>query len=288
MLSYLEKHEKSTKSKDEIHFYISSGGNAGLACITAALALHCKASVVVPTSTEEFMINKLWEAGGTEVIVHGDSWFDADKYLRETVMAKATERGHAAIYVPPFDHSLVWEGAATMIDEIREQMSEKPDAIICSVGGGGLFAGVMLGIDRAGWDKEKAVQVLAVETRGADSLAQSVAKGELVTLPGITSVAKSLGAVRVAKHPFEQALRDHVATVVVEDAEACSACLNLANDQRYLVEPACGASLAPVYNGRLKDDLKDFSPDTKVVVIVCGGSAITLDKLEGYKKQFAL
>jgi L-serine/L-threonine ammonia-lyase len=233
------------------------------------------------------MINKLWEAGGTDIIVHGDSWFDADQYLRETVMVKAAERGEAAIYVPPFDHPLIWEGAATMIDEVKDQMPDKPDAIICSVGGGGLFSGIMLGIDRVGWDRDKAVQVLAVETRGADSLAQSVEKRELVTLAGITSVAKSLGAVRVAENTFKQALRDHVATVVVEDAEACSACVNLANDQRYLVEPACGASLALVYNGKLKEYVEEFGPESKVVVVVCGGSAITLDKLDEYRKGFA-
>jgi len=37
------------------------------------------------------------------------------------------------------------------------------------------------------------VPVVVCETKGADSLNQSIAKGEAITLPAITSVAKSLG-----------------------------------------------------------------------------------------------
>lgn len=286
MRAYLRQNGNATPTDQHIHFYSSSGGNAGLACVTAAIFLKCKASVVVPTSTDQDMIAKLKEAGAMEIIVHGDSWFYADKYLRETVMVAAEERGETTVYVPPFDHPLIWEGASTMVDEISGQMEERPDAIVCSVGGGGLFSGIMLGLDRHGWNTGDPVQVLAVETRGADSLAQSVVKGELITLPGITSVAKTLGAVKVAENAFRQALRENVSTVVVEDSEACSACWHFADHQRHLVEPACGASLALIFNGALKRYVKDFGPGSKVVFIVCGGSGISMEKLDAYRRQY--
>jgi len=234
------------------------------------------------------MISKIREAGGTDIISYGETWFHADKYLRETVMAAAEERGETAIYVPPFDHHLVWEGASTMVDEISKQMEMQPDAIVCSVGGGGLFSGIMIGVDRNGWGAGDPTQVLAVETNGADSLAQSIEKRELITLPTITSIAKSLGAVTVAPNAFKQALRDNVSSVVVEDSEACSACLQFSDHHRHLVEPACGASLALIYNGTLKDHVKEFGPDSKVVFIVCGGSAVSLEKLDGYRKTYGL
>lgn len=286
MLSFLQQHQNATPNDQNIHFYSSSGGNAGLACVTAAVSLQCKASVVVPTSTDQDMITKLQEAGGTEIIIHGDSWLYADKYLRETVMEAAKERGETVIYVPPFDHPLIWEGASTMVDEIVDQMEERPDAIVCSVGGGGMFSGIILGLDRHGWSVGEPVQVLTVETNGADSLAQAVAKKEWITLPAITSVAKTLGALRVAENAFKQALRENVSPVVVEDAEACSACWHFANDQRYLVEPSCGASLSLIYNGALEKHIKNFGPDTKVVFIVCGGSGISLEKLDSYKRDY--
>lgn len=232
------------------------------------------------------MVARLRAAGASDVIVYGSSWIDADRYLREVVMPKAEETGEKAIYVPPFDHPDIWTGAATMIPEIRKQMpnGERPDAIVCSVGGGGLFAGIMQGLQDTNWSQS--VRVLAVETFGAESLAQSVRRGELVTMPGITSVAKSLGAVRVAEQAFKEAMKPNVSTVVIEDAEACASSWRLADDERILVEPACGASVALAYDGRLKKYLKGFSSQSKVVIVVCGGSRINLQMMADYRQQF--
>lgn len=72
--------------------------------------------------------------------------------------------------------------------------------MVVSVGGGGLLSGVVQGLHRNGWGH---VPVLAVETLGADSLAQSVAAGQRITLPAITSVATSLGARQVCAQAFE-------------------------------------------------------------------------------------
>ena len=47
----------------------------------------------------------------------------------------------------------------------------KPDVVVLSVGGSGLLSGVVEGLHRNGWID---VPVIAVETEGADSLAQSV------------------------------------------------------------------------------------------------------------------
>lgn len=232
------------------------------------------------------MVAKLTAAGATEVISHGASWQNADDHLRAVVIPKAHERGEEGVYIPPFDHEAIWEGAGSMVEEIMRQMpdGDKPDAIVCSVGGGGLLAGVMNGLDRVGWAGE--VQVLATETRGADSLAQALKVRELIALPGITSIATSLGAVRVARKAFEEAQRKNVRSVVLEDAEACMGCWRLADDERILVEPACGVSVALCYDGRLARLVPGFNKESKVVVVVCGGSRITLDMLQEYKRVY--
>ena len=255
--------------------------------MTAAVALGYRSTIAVPESTEASMVAKLRAAGASEVVVHGSNWFVTDAYLREVVMPKAEEMGEQPIYVPPFDHDDVRAGAATMIPEIRKQMpdGETPDAIVCSVGGGGLFSGIVQGVEQAGWHLGY-TRVLAVETQGADSLAQAVEQGELVKLSEITSVAKSLGAPTVAQQSFEDALKPYATNMVIEDAEACASAWRFADDERILVEPACGASVALAYDGRLKKYLKGFSPETKVVIIVCGGSRIDLKMMEAYRRQF--
>lgn len=278
--------EQDPTDERPLHFYSSSAGNAGLACVTAATSLGYPSSVVVPTSTDDGTIAKLRAAGASEVISLGDSWFFADQHLREVVIPAAEKRGEKGIYIHPFDRLAIWEGASTMVDEIKSQMpgGERPNAVVCSVGGGGLFSGIMMGLDRVGWGEQ--VRVVPVETLGADSLAQSLEKQELVTLPGITSIATSLGAIQVAENAFKEARRSNVTSVVVEDAEACSACWRFLDDERILVEPSCGASVVLAYDGRLKAYLKDLSPDSKVVIIVCGGSKISLDILNKYRETY--
>ncbi len=269
-----------------MHFYSSSAGNAGLACVTAATSLGYASSVIVPLGTDDATVSKLLAAGAREVIPHGESWFFADQYLREVAIPAAEARGEKGVYIHPFDHPAIWEGASTMVEEMAGQMpdGERPDAIICSVGGGGLFSGIMKGLDRVGWGED--VRVLPVETLGADSLAQSLQRTELITLPAITSIASSLGAIRVAENAFKEAQRLTVTSVVLDDAEACAACWRFLDDERILVEPACGASIALAYDQRLRRYLKDFSRQSKVVIVVCGGSKISLEMLNKYKEKY--
>ena len=223
------------------------------------------------------MIAKIKNAGATDVIQTGISWAEADAYLREELLTKDTN----GVYVPPFDHKDVWDGAATMIEELVEE----PDAIVCSVGGGGLFCGVMGALERRGWDD---VKVLALETKGAESLHKSLEKGWLIRLEKITSIATSLGATKVAKEAFAYGQRKNVISAVLEDREAVMGCWRLADDERFLVEPACGVNVALCYDGRLKKLLPDLSPDSQVVIVLCGGVNVTLELLMEWREKFGL
>ena len=243
-------------------FASSSGGNAGLAVAHAGRLLGVPVKVVVPMATTE-RAKALIAEQGAEVIVHGASWTEADAWLREHLAPDDA-------YIHPFDDPLLWAGHASLVDEIAAA-GVRPDAVVCSVGGGGLMCGVIEGLRRNGWSE---VPVLALETRGADSLAQSLAAGELVTLPAITSIATSLGARRVAQQAFDEARRHAVRSVVVSDREAVEGCLALAREVRVIVEPACGASVVPL----LRDDAA-LGDATCVVVVVCGGVSATYEQL---------
>ena len=80
--------------------------------------------------------------------------------------------------------------------------------------------GIMQGVEQAGWD----TKIVASETVGASSLATSLAAGELVTLDGINSIAKSLGAARVSETVYNACKtlpKEKFESVVVTDAEVC-------------------------------------------------------------------
>ncbi|KAK4138704.1 tryptophan synthase beta subunit-like PLP-dependent enzyme [Trichocladium antarcticum] len=294
-----------SNNPDKVHFYCSSGGNAGLACATTAATLARPATIVVPTSTSPFMMGKLRELGAA-VVQKGASWAEADAYLRATFLQTEGESGSGSVYVPPFDHPDVWAGAATLMDEVAVEMARLGgsrkvlDAVVCNVGGGGLLNGIMEGLERRGKGMARpgaggVVRVLAVETVGADSLNASVRAGELVTLPGITSIATSLGARRVSEKSWEwvQKAGPGLISSTVTDREAAVGCVRFLDDARILIEASCGATLATLYNGDLRRYLGDGLTDAEwaernVVVVVCGGSNISWEILEEYKKTFGI
>ncbi|OAK99624.1 tryptophan synthase beta subunit-like PLP-dependent enzyme [Phaeosphaeriaceae sp. SRC1lsM3a] len=279
---FLRSHLARSNDRESLHFYISSGGNAGLACASAAVLLGARATIVVPISASAYMIAKLRAAGAEDVIQVGASWVEADTHLREVVMAEAREKGETTVYVPPFDAQEVWDGHSTLVAEVLEQLEGPPDAIVCSVGGGGLFSGIMQGLDAANMSD---VKVLAVETEGAHSLALSLEQGCLSTLPAITSIATSLGARTVAAKAYEYAQRDSVESVVLKDGDAMEGCVRFADDERIMVEPACGVSTALCYKDRLRARLPDLTGESKVVIVICGGSNITTELLHDWAKH---
>jgi len=100
-----------------------------------------------------------------------------------------------------------------------------------------------------------------------------------VTLDAITSVATSLGARCVAARALQWARERPVESVLVSDADALDACERFLADHRLLVEPACGASLAPAYGAH--DALAGFG---RVLVIACGGATATIDQIRAWAR----
>lgn len=388
ILSHLVKPENANRP---VHFYASSGGNAGLAAVCAARSLGYPCTVVVPLSTKPLMVQKLRTAGAADVIQHGETFSEAGEYMRAVIM-KTVEPDEspdvAKIALHPFDNEPIWEGNSTIVDELVNQLPPavgedeehthrgRPlpvDAVICSVGGGGLLNGLVMGIERhrsmqkrsnkllAASGSSDALQtnpihLLAIETKGTDSLAAAVAQNSLVSLPKITSQATSLGAIRVSEKTFEYATSPPagiaVHSAVLSDADAARGVLRLVDDERLLVELACGvcveaavgdagkaavSSSSPVSaslerkrkrptednpsrdegygddrlsatenesggedsvpNGssvsasssplqsKLKQLVPDLNADSRVVIVVCGGSNVTIDSAVEWRKM---
>jgi len=245
----------------------SSGGNAGIAVAYAGRRLGLPVVVVVPETTKEWP-KTLIRRQGAEVVVHGTSWMEANDYLMSL-------RQPTDAFIHPFDDQLLWDGHASMIVEAAEQ-APKPDAVVLSVGGGGLMSGVLQGMHAVGWQE---VPLVAVETRGADSLNAAITAGGLVTLDAITSLATSLGARRVSERAFEWTKQHPVVAATVSDAEAVRACLDVAKEHRLIVEPACGAAVAAT----LKREVPVLRSAKRVLVILCGGACATYEDLVAWR-----
>ena len=240
-------------------FVSSSGGNAGLAVAYAGRKLGVPVTVVVPeTATER--AKELIRMEQARVIVHGAAWDQSHSYA-QTLASASTPLIH------PFDDPLLWEGHASLVDEVA-QAGLRPGLLVCSVGGGGLLQGMLTGLDRQGWQD---TAVLAVETEGAASFAAAFQAGHPVTLPAMKTIANSLASSRVCDAVVQSALSHIVRSALVSDAQALSACQRFAHDHRILVEPACGAALAALY-----ETPQAVGDAQSVLVVVCGGVGVIL------------
>lgn len=249
-------------------FICASGGNAGIAVAYSGRKLQIPVNVIVPKTTSQKAIQAIADHGAS-VRVFGDSYQQAHQ--------KALELLHKENrYIHAYDDPLVWDGHATLVDEVKKE-GLRPDGIVLAVGGGGLLCGVAEGLKRNKWED---IPILAVETVGAHALAYSLEANKLLSLEKISSIATTLGASQVASKAFEVATSQAVESCVVTDKQAVRACLQFHQEQQSVVEPACGAALSAVYEGH------SFLEDKKnILVIVCGGSGSSLEQLQKWEKE---
>ncbi len=243
-------------------FISSSGGNAGLAVAFAGRRLSVPVIVVVPETASARAVQFIG-LEDAQVIVHGKNLNEAHNHALSLVQKNDA-------YIHPFDDSLIWNGHASIIDEVLHA-GLKPDAVVLSVGGGGLLCGVIEGLIR---NRGSDVPVIAVETEGADSYAKSLTAGYLVELSEILSIATTLGARIVCEQALAYAKKHHIESVVLPDKMAVSASLQFLQDHGVVVEPACGVALAAVY-----EKTPELSGYKTLLVIVCGGVGSTVDHL---------
>ncbi|KAI0648192.1 tryptophan synthase beta subunit-like PLP-dependent enzyme [Trametes meyenii] len=310
-VSHFAQHALRTHGPD-VHLMIASSGNAGLAAAHAANALGLRCTVFLPRGISQANIDTIRRAGA-EVVTEGDYYVQALQLARKTVQETPN-----AIMVPGYDNPVLWEGHASMVHEIQRQLPPgvKPNAVICSFGGGGLAGGIIEGCKAVGWDD---VPLVTAETHGSSCFYQTLSlnegpfAGDVASRPAregttatwnaehevtvahlahLTSRASSLGASSSSPAVVRKALdrTGAVRSVCVTDEMTMQAAVNFAEDHKVLVELACAATLACAYNPNV---LRKVVPevttteDSTIVLIVCGGFKITLAEMEEYRRDIA-
>ncbi|MFX1283766.1 MAG: threonine/serine dehydratase [Promethearchaeota archaeon] len=243
----------------------ASGGNHGLGVCYAGKELNSPVVVFLPSKTAKEKIEKIKQWGG-KTILYGEAWDEANQ------KAQKYAQDEGLTYVHPFDDLEVVRGQGTIALELLDQ-NPYLDAIIASVGGGGLISG--LGIVARQMKPE--IKIWGVETIGCDAVTQSFRKGYPVRLPAITSIADTLGA----KQTTEDTLTRIKAVVndmqTVTDEEALDALLLMLESEKILVEPATSCSIAALLQNKF-----DVTNVEKICIILCG-SNVSLRQLKEWK-----
>jgi len=189
-------------------------------------------------------------------------------------------------FVHPYDNPAIWEGHSVIVEEIQDDLKgRRPACIAMSVGGGGMLMGILLGMEKAGW---KDVPILALETEGCECFHLSLKEGRIVDVEP-RSIAKTLGCRTPAPKLMEKVKEFNIISHVVPDSLAATGCVQLADDHGLMVEPSCGVTVSSVYSQLLPGIMEDQGYDSKagpLVLIMCGGSDITLDILQSYRDKY--
>lgn len=273
------------------HVFASSGGNAGLAAAVASSELQIPCTVVVSKATRPRLVEKI-KSYGARVIVYGRHWKEADTYMRENLMKQVNTETHEPIYTHPFDNPLIWEGHSYMVDEILNSLknlnisADEVKGIVCSFGGGGLYNGIIKGLEKHNLAEQ--VPVVCAETKGTDVLRASLIADKLVEFAEIKSCATSLGTANISSVAFENVKKYSSKSAVVSDKDVIETCLQFSKDTNIVTEPGCGATLYFGYNPhRLQEILgTQFKEDDYVILIGCGGSSTNLKELQELSRSY--
>ena len=232
---------------------VASGGNAGIATALAARALGVPAEVFVPSVSSPAKRARL-AALGARVVIAGDVYAEA----LEACEARQRETG--ALMTHAYDQPEVVAGAGTLARETEMQLGSTPDAVLVSVGGGGLVGGI------AAWFAGR-TRVIALEPELAPTLYRARAAGAPVDVPVGGIAADSLGARRIGRIAWEVA-QQHVAAAELLTDDAIRAAQHFMwSELKLAVEPAAALPLAALQSGIVRPRAGD-----RVVLVICGAN----------------
>jgi len=168
------------------------------------------------------------------VVLHGDSYSDADEHARKL----ARVRGLTLVH--PYDDPDVIAGQGTIGMEILRQHPGPIDAIFAAVGGGGLIAGVAAYVKRL----RPEIRVIGVEPADSDAMARSLKAGRRITLTHVGLFADGVAVKRVGAETFRLARKYVDGMVLVDTDEICAAIKDVFEDTRSILEPAGALAIA--------------------------------------------
>jgi len=243
----------------------ASSGNHGIGVATSAASRGIDCKIFLPSSASLSKVDQIRRLGAEIVTVAGT----------DTSLAEMAARGHAAeiglAYISPYNDPTVIAGQGTIGKEILEDGGHV-DAVVISVGGGGLISGI------ASWIKSQspATRIIGASALNDRAMAASIEAGHILT-PHFepTFSDGTAGGLEDDTITFNLC-RDLVdAWVDVTEVDIASAVRTMIDDHHQLVEGAAGVALAGATAHAAS------APGTRIVAVSCGAnvSSATLAKM---------
>lgn len=234
-------------------FITASSGNHAQGVAYAAQLHGVKATVVMPETTPWLKVKKTQDYGAS-VLLHGESYYEAEKKAYELVKSGVK-------YLHAYDDPYVIAGQGTLGLEILEQIGDV-DVVVVPVGGGGLISGIAYAIK----SKRPGVKIIGVQSSGAPAVYLSLKEERLVTIERVDTIADGIAVKRPGDLTLEFIRRYVDEIVLVDDNEIVDAIYLLLERTRVISEGAGAASVAALISGKI--DVHN----RKTVAVVSGGN----------------
>ena len=240
----------------------ASTGNHGAAVAYAAQELNVECSIFVPKDASAAKLQNI-KNYGAKTEVYGEDCVDSEIKARE--IANQNDQ----VYVSPYNDSFVVAGQGTIGYEIKDQC-DGLDAIIVSVGGGGLIGGTASYL-KSVWPS---LQVIGCSPENSAVMIHSIKAEEILNLESKPTLSDgTAGGVEKESITFPICKDIIDQTILVSETEIQNGMLKFLENERMLLEGAAGTAVAALI--KMKDELKG----KKVGVVICGGN-ISLDVLK--------
>ena len=241
-----------TDEQREKGLITASAGNHAQGVAFAAKKYGVKATIVMPTTTPLIKVNRT-KAYGAEVVLFGDVYDEAYGKALEL----ANEKGYTMIH--PFDDPAVATGQGTIAMEIFRDLP-LVDIILVPIGGGGLATGVSTLAKLL----NPKIRVYGVEPSGAACMKESLAKGHVVTLPKVDTIADGTAVKTPGENIFSYIQKNIDDIITVDDDELIVTFLDMVENHKMIVENS--GLLAVAAASHLKEKGKN------VAAVLSGGN----------------
>lgn len=208
-----------------------SAGNHAVAVAYAASRLGISAKVVMLASANPARV-ALCRRYGAEIVMAADGAAGFAEVRR-------IEAEEGRFFVHPFNGLRTILGTASLGAEWAEQ-SGGLDAVIISIGGGGLAAGMATAFRQA----MPGIEILGVEPEGAASMTRTFAEGGPIRMGAMSSIADSLCAPHTEAYSSGLCRRTIDGLATVNDDDLRAAMRVLFAELKLATEPACAAATA--------------------------------------------
>jgi threonine dehydratase len=230
----------------------ASGGNHGAAVAWAAAQAGVSATIFVPGTSPRMKVDRIASYGADVKVVDGyypDAFAASQKWSAE----------RDVLQIHAYDMPSVVVGQGTLGLELVDHVPPGTTVLV-SCGGGGLYAGVAIGVDDHAW-------VVPVEPERCPTLHAAVAAGGPVPVEIGGVAADSMGAAVAGDIAFAVAARHGVTPLLVPDEAIVAARAFLWEKCRVLAEPGGATAFAALLSGAYRPE-----PGAVTAVVVSGGN----------------